>query len=214
MTACVGTPISWLRLETHALAPTSEVSDHLAVCPACSASFAAITDDVVALPPLVVPAKPARSWLRWFVPSMGLAAAAAVILLVIVRRPVPAEEHVTTIKGGRTVVMGVVRERAGAIRSDVTTFATGDRWKVTLSCEPGPFVWVDVSVTDPKGVDYPLGPAQIACGNQIAVPGAFSITGREVNVVCARLDVDVIPPRTPPHPGEPGVACVTLTPDN
>jgi hypothetical protein len=212
VTACVGTPVSWLRLERHALAADGEVRDHLAVCPACSASFSAITDDIVALPPLAVPDKRARSWLRWLIPTMTAAAAAAVILLVIVRRPGPAEDNVTTIKGGGTVVLGVVRERAGAIRSDVTTFATGDRWKITLTCEPGP-VWVDVSVTDPHGIDYPLGPTQIACGNQIAVPGAFSITGREINVVCARLDVDAIPARTPPHPGEPGVACMTLRPE-
>ena len=214
MTACIGTPISWLRLESYALDNRdATVREHLATCPACSASFAAITDDVVVLPPLIVRDVPApKRWLRWLIPTMTAAAAAAVILLLI-SRPRPTDDRVTTIKGGRSVVLGVVRERAGAIRNDVTTFATGDRWKVTLTCEPGPFVWVDVSVTDPQGVDYPLGPVQLACGNQVAVAGAFAITGHDVNVVCARLDVDVIPPRTPPHPGEPGVACVTLVPE-
>lgn len=213
MIACVGTPISWLRLETYAIdRRDAAITDHLATCPACSACFGEIEGDTVALPVLALPEKRRWSWKLWLPPVMA-AAAAAVLLLLIIRRP--AEEHpeVTTIKGGRTVVLKAVRERAGVIRSDVATYQTGDRWKVTLTCEPGPFVWVDVSVSDPKGVDYPLGPAQLSCGNEIAVPGAFSITGRDVNLVCARLDIDRIPERTPPHPGEPGIACLTLSPE-
>jgi hypothetical protein len=54
------------------------------------------------------------------------------------------------------------------------------------------------------------------------VPGAFEITGNAVNLVCVRLDVDVIPARIDnatgvaapvPKPGDPGVACVTLSPE-
>ncbi len=209
---CISQPVSWLRLESHALARDAAVEKHLTACPACSASFAAITDDLVALPVLDVPERKQRNWLWWLAPAMA-AAAAAILLLVIVRRePAPAD-HITTIKGGRQVVLGVVRERAGAIRTDVTTFASGDRWKLTITCEPGPFVWVDVAVVDPKSVDYPLAPAQLSCGNQIVVPGAFEIIGRDANIVCARLDTDAIPARTAPVPGTPGTVCITLRPE-
>ncbi len=226
MNACIGTPISWLRLETYAVdMRDATVAKHLGECPACHGCFAQIRDDVVALPALIgsSPSRPKRNWLWWLAPAMA-AAAAAILLLVIVRRS-PAPDHVTTIKGGRQVVLGVVRERSGSIRRDVTTYAAGDRWKLTLTCSPdpafapssgawaGPFVWVDVAVVDPKGVDHPLSPAQLSCGNEIVVPGAFEITGRDANVVCVVLDPDVIPPRTPPVPGTPGTACVTLTPE-
>jgi hypothetical protein len=215
---CIGEPISWLRLETHALAHDAKVASHLAACPACSACFAEITGDLVALPPLVVPDVPERArrrWLPWLGPAMA-AAAAAIVLLVIVRRDPGGEPpgHVTAVKGAGEIVLGIVRERAGTIRSDVATFLPGDRFKVTLTCAPGAYLWADVAVVDPAGVDYPLGgPQQVACGNQVALTGAFSITGRELNRVCVRLDALVPPARTTPNAGEPGVACVTLSPE-
>jgi len=211
---CIGTPISWLRLETYALDKRdAAVAKHLGECPACNHCFAQLSDDIVALPALIVPSssRPKRTWLWWLAPAMA-AAAAAILLLVLVRRE-PAPDHITTIKGGRQVVLGVVRERSGSIRRDVTTYAPGDRWKLMLTCEPGPAIWVDVTVVDPKSVDHPLAPAQLSCGNEIVVPGAFEITGREANVVCAVLDPDAMPPRTTPVPGTPGTACVTLTPE-
>ncbi len=212
MNACIGTPISWLRLETYAVDKRdAAVAKHLGECPACHSCFAQLSDDVVALPTLIVVDKPKKNWLWWLAPAMA-AAAAAILLLVIVRRE-PPPDHVTTIKGGRQVVLGVVRERSGSIRRDVTTYAAGDRWKLTLTCEPGPLVWVDVAVVDPKSVDHPLSPAQLSCGNEIVVPGAFEVTGRDANIVCAVLDPDAIPPRTTPVPGTPGTACMTLTPE-
>jgi len=213
--SCTGTPVSWLRLETFAVAGDRgdpAVAEHVATCGACAACLDQIRAETIVLPPLIAPERPSRwRWLRWVGPAMA-AAAAAIVVLVIVRRPGHPDD-VATIKGGREVVLDVVRERAGTIRTDVRTFAPGDRWKVVVTCAPGPFVWADVAVVDPHGVDYPLGPAQLSCGNRVAVPGAFAITGRDVNLVCARLDPDVIPRRVVPHPGDPGVACVTLTPE-
>jgi len=216
--SCIGQPISWLRLERHAIQRDVAVEQHLAVCPACSASFAEIADDLVALPPLAVPERKPKSWLWWLAPAMTAVVAAAIVLVVI-RRPTVLPDHVTTVKGGkggeggRQVVLGAVRERAGVIRRDVATFTSGDRWKLTLTCEPGPFLWADVAVVDPKSVDHPLAPAQLSCGNQVAIPGAFEITGRDANIVCVVLDPDVIPARTTPVPGTPGTACLTLTPE-
>lgn len=210
---CVSTPISWLKLESYALDKRdASVAKHLAECPACSASFQTITDDVVELPRLVIPeARPKRNWLWWLAPAMA-AAAAAILLLVIVRREPTRADNVTTIKGGGQVVLGVVRERSGSIRRDVTTYAAGDRWKLTLTCEDAN-LWVDVAVVDPKSVDHPFEPTRLTCGNEVVVPGAFEITGRDANIVCAILDPDAAPPRGTPLPGTPGTACITLTPE-
>jgi hypothetical protein len=139
-------------------------------------------------------------------------AAAAILLLVMTRREPTRADHITTIKGGGQVVLGVVRERSGSIRRDVTTYAAGDRWKLTLTCEDAN-LWVDVAVVDPKSVDHPFEPVKLSCGNEVIVPGAFEITGRDANIVCAILDPDAAPPRTTPMPGTPGTACVTLTPE-
>jgi hypothetical protein len=217
---CIGEPISWLRLETHSMKRDESIAKHLAECAACAACFAEITGDLVALPPLAVPEKRAGwNWRRWFVPAMA-AAAAAIVLIVIVRRDPEVDttrpDHVAGIKGAGDVILGLVRDRAGTIRNDVTTFAPGDRFKVTLTCAPGPSLWVDVGVVDSQGVDYPLGvPQQIACGNQVVLRGAFSITGRESNRVCARLDTAIAPSRAQkaPAPRDPGVACITLRPE-
>jgi hypothetical protein len=220
VTACIGTPISWLRLETYALADRGDpaITDHLASCPACRSCLDEIRGDVVALPPLAIAAPPTPWWrrLRWIAPAM--AAAAAIVLFVVIRRPGPEQrrDDVATIKGAGDVVLGVVRERAGTIRTDVRTFSPGDRWKAVITCAANTSVWVDVAVIDSHGADYPLGVVQVPCGNQIAVPGAFSITGSEVNRVCARIATGVAPPRAidvrDPAAAR-DVACVTLRPE-
>ena len=50
MTACIGEPISWLRLESFALgAPDPAIAPHLAACPSCRHCLDQIRDDVVDL---------------------------------------------------------------------------------------------------------------------------------------------------------------------
>src|SRR6185436_11105894 len=91
------------------------------------------------------------------------------------------------IKGVGDVALELVRERRGAIRHDATSYAPGDRWKVVVTCASPALVWVDVSVADGLTIDRPLARAQLACGNRVVVPGAFTITGNRDNQVCARL---------------------------
>lgn len=219
MTACTGTPISWLRLEAYALdGRDAAITDHLAACPACTACLAQIRGDELALPRLVVPAptpargEGARRWWRWAVPAMAVAAAA--LVLVIVRpREDTRREDTARVKGVGDVVFGVVRERAGAIRDDVRTFAPGDRWKVVVTCPPAASAWLDVAVVDAGQVDYPLAPVRVRCGNSVAVPGAFAITGSRPNRVCVRVAADGPPPRAVPRADEAEVACLTLRPE-
>jgi len=119
-------------------------------------------------------------------------------------------ENVVAIKGIGDVVLGTVRERAGTIREDVRSFATGDRWKLVVTCPPsaaGAMLAVDVTVveiggsTQPASIDRPLVPAQIACGNRVVLPGAFSLSGPRANRVCAAIGPD--------H----DTACVTIAPE-
>ncbi|HEY1557016.1 MAG TPA: hypothetical protein VGF94_19410 [Kofleriaceae bacterium] len=200
---CVDSPISWLRLEQHALARDPDVEAHVARCPACRACFDEIRGEVVALPALAVPERKRRAWWTWAAPAFGLAAAAAIVFLVV--RPKPREdESIARVKGIGEVIVDVVRERGGAITESARTFRAGDRWKVVVTCPPDAHAQLDVEVRDPHGVDRPLPGAQLACGNRVIVPGAFELTGSDPNRVCVRVTG---------AGGDVGVACVTVRPE-
>jgi len=212
MTTCIGEPVSWPRLERFALdARDAEVAAHLAACPACAHCLDGLRTDVVALPPLVIPQRAPRR-LRWIAPAMAFAAA-AMILVVLVRRGDGPERESSSVrvKGIGFVTLGLVRDRDGVVRDDVATFAAGDRWKIVVTCPPSASgaVWIDAAVFDAASVDYPLAPTELACGNRVIVPGAFTITGARANLVCVRAG----PQRTPPTPGDANVACIRLVPE-
>ncbi len=219
MIACISEPISWPRLEHFATRnedPT--VAAHLAQCAACARCLTEITGDLVALPPLVVAApKPrVRSW--WF--AVPVLAAAAIAVMVLRPKPVAQLDrlpYVATIKGTGEVTLGLVRERAGVIVEDATTFAPGDRWKVVVTCAPGHSTWLEVSVVELDGAgstaraDHPLAPTQLACGNRVVMPGAFELTGHAANTICVRVS-DVEGTQAGSLAG-PDVACLTVTPE-
>lgn len=194
MSACIGTPVSWLRLETYARDPRdAAVRDHLAACPACRGCFDEIDRDVVALPVLVVPERRKRMWWSWL-----LVPAAAAVLLVLVR-PRP-HGDTFAVKGVGEVTVGVVRERAGAITYDAREYLPGDRWKVIVTCPPSAGAWIDVTV----GSDRPVAPAHLACGNRVVVPGAFTLDGG-ANRVCVRVSAT--------EGGDGDQGCVTVRPE-
>ena len=228
MTACIGEPISWLKLETFALgAPDPAIASHVAACPVCRQCLDQIRGDVVALPPLAVPARSPSTggrWRRrWLAPAFAFAAA-AVVLVIVLRRPPPTGGEVATvppgivdvvsiasIKGIGEVTLELVRERAGAIRYDASSYAPGDRWKVVVTCPPGAvaqMMSIDVSVADGATTDHPLAPAQLPCGNRVVVPGAFTVTGARNNQVCVSV-------AAAPDAGaaDAGTACLTLHPE-
>ena len=207
MSACIATPVSWLRLEQHVLVRDADVEAHVAKCEACRACLDEIRGDAVALPPLVVPApKPKKSawWRAWAVPALALAGAAAIAVLVL--RPKPeAREDVARIKGIGEVLVDVVRERGGTLTDSARTFRPGDRWKVVVTCPPDAHASLEVEVRDRRGVDHPLPPAALPCGNRVVVPGAFELTGHDANRVCVRV--------ASPEGGGDGIACVTVSPE-
>lgn len=217
MSACIGEPISWPRLERHAREGGADpaVHDHVARCAACARCLDEIRGDLVALPPLAVPARPARARRPWLAPAMALAAAAGAALVVwrggggdAGQGAGAPREDTARVKGVGEVVLGVVRERGGAIRHDARTYAPGDRWKVVVTCPPAAAAWIDVAVYDAGAADHPLAPARIGCGNRVALPGAFSITGDRANRVCVRIGAAAAPDRA-----RAPDACVTLRPE-
>jgi hypothetical protein len=206
--ACIGEPVSWLRLETFALDPRdANVRDHVAACPACKQCLDEIERDVVALPPLVVPARKARRpWWQFALPA-GLAIAAAAILLLVIRpRGETQRSNELRVKGVGVVVLDIVGERAGAIRSDARTFREGDRFKLVVTCPPDRTAHFELRVREAGTlqIDRPLAPADLVCGNRVVMPGAFTLTGVKANEVC----VDVTGPL-----GDLQTACVTLRPE-
>jgi hypothetical protein len=210
---CIGEPVSWLRLEQLALGVGDAAADaHLSACSACRHCLEQIRGDAVALPPPpVVALAPRRAWWRWGGVGLGVAVAAAAVLVVVVRTPAR-DERVATVKGIGELVVGVVRERGGAIREDATTFLPDDRWKVVVTCPPDAAAWLDVAVVDDpaRPPDYPVAPAHVVCGNRVVVPGAFVLTGTRANRVCA-----VAATTAPPERGSvaDGAACITIRPE-
>jgi hypothetical protein len=102
-------------------------------------------------------------------------------------------------------VIDVVRERGGIIRDDVTTFREGDRFKIVVTCPPASNAHFELRVREAgaQQIDRPLAPADLACGNRVVMPGAFTLTGTKANELC----VDVT------GPDETKTACVTLRPE-
>jgi hypothetical protein len=206
--ACIGEPISWLRLETFALERRdATVREHLAACPACKQCLDEIERDVVALPPLAVPEtkKKDRPWWQFALP-LGVALAAAAMVLLLLRPRDEREEGIARIKGVGVVEIDVVRERGGIIRDDVRTFREGDRFKLVVTCPPDRTAHFAVRVREAgtQTIDRPLQPADLVCGNRVVMPGAFTLTGAKANELC----VDVTGPT-----GETKSACLTLRPE-
>lgn len=210
--ACIGEPVSWLRLESYALdGGDAQVAEHVERCPACRGCLDEIRGDSVALPALpATVAAPRRRWWTWTAPAFALAAAAALIFLLVRPRPEPREDTVA-IKGVGEVVVDVVRERGGVITESARTFAPGDRWKVVVTCPPGAGAYLDVTVFEVGNravEDHPIDVAHVTCGNRVYLPGAFELTGTRPNRVCVRVGAYNPPARI----GDTDLACVTVSP--
>jgi anti-sigma factor RsiW len=146
---------------------------------------------------------------RWGLLGLGGAAAAAAALVLLVARPsevVVARRQVIQTKGGE-VTFELVRERSGSVAWDAAAFAPQDRFKVLLTCPPPLRLYADLAVVQADGAAFPAGPAAISCGNRVAFPVAFRITGPGPAAVC--LSVDQVEP--PPRDRLP-TSCIHLDP--
>jgi hypothetical protein len=192
--ACAGQPVSWLALERHALGEldavrTAGVGEHLGGCAACRAALGVIEEDRRALPPLpdlwrAADARRRRRRARWS-GAFALAAAAAALVLFWGHRGERAQRGpaLAGVKGDE-ISLSLVRERGGDVAFDPSGFRPGDRFKVLVTCAADAPVAVDVTVAQAGGVDRPLPPRPIHCGNRVPLPGAFVVTGEGPVSIC------------------------------
>jgi hypothetical protein len=201
-------PVSWLRLERYHLGelPPEEaeaVERAIATDPETRECIESIRQPVRLNPRPELPLRaevPApesplvkRRYLRdalkspW--PTLVLAAAAAFFVYVSARptnevdgAPPPRLVHV---KGG-DVAIELVRERQGVVTPNPVSFAEGDRFKVKLTCPPSMTKdTFEVLVIQGQDASRPLAPlGAVVCGNGVALPGAFSLTGAAPSSVC------------------------------
>jgi hypothetical protein len=188
-TTCTRDPISWLTLELYQLgelpAPVrARVQGHLEGCAACAACLARIQAEdgadegagarAAARAPAAEGQPPGPRWRRrrWWITGVVAAAAAGRLLVAGPRAPrqPPAGSK------GADVAVTLVRERAGVVSDDATTFRPEDRFKVLITCaSTGPLAW-QFAVVQSGRVSLPLGPGgPLACGNRVPLPGAFRL---------------------------------------
>ena len=196
--------ISWLTLERFwlgELGPTDkarvehalEQSEELRRC------LEMIRADVARpLPPLPVirapVAKQRRRW-WWFEGWPGLVAATAGIVAIVSVWSLWNRTGDRDRVKGETAVLELVRESGGILAVDASVFLEGDLFKVRITCSrQGPVSW-QVSVFQGNEVFFPLSSTeQIHCGNRVALPGAFRITGNAPALVCLSFDDGIVPP--------------------
>ena len=127
-------------------------------------------------------------------------ATAAAILLVVWARPGDSPHlggRRIAVKGG-DVTIELVRERAGSVAWEPTSFTANDRFKLLLTCAPPLRVYADLVVLQSDGPAFPAAASLIGCGNRVPLgPGDASI--------CVALDPDGPPSRAHLAGGERAV---------
>jgi hypothetical protein len=180
--ACIGTPISWLRLERYAQGDLAAderaaIAEHLLTCKACNACVRTIKEDERELPPLPAP-RSAR--VAWIVSGLALAAA---IAFVVGRLPRD-EDPIARMKGDG-IAFTLVRDDETVLADAAGIYRDGDRWKALVTCPVGTRRAFDVVVYERGDAAFPLEPATgLSCGNEVPIAGAFRLTGRERLTVC------------------------------
>ncbi len=204
-------PVSWLLLEQYALGELeAPAAARVAAAVETDADTRACLDRIRAesaqLPPLVIPVEPERArrsaWLRGWRAQLGVTAAALAVatILILVLRPhrigAPGyPERKIALKGGGELTLGLIRERNGAIDTEPTRFAAGDRFKVAVTCAPITPVHAELVVYQDGEAAFPLPSITIECGNRVVVPGAFRIDGDAPAAVCLALGEGSAPHR-------------------
>ncbi|HEY3818677.1 MAG TPA: hypothetical protein VGL81_16000 [Polyangiaceae bacterium] len=196
---CIGEPVSWLRLERFHLGEARDderarITEHLAACPACAACLARIEDDdAQALPPLSLPKRTRRSVLTLFpvraAAVIGALAAGGALVLGMRGNAHRGEVERTRLGESRikgdAVAFTLVRDDDERIAGAAGVYRDGDRFKAVVTCPPGAGLAFDVVVYDAGGASFPLEAAgALACGNEVALPGAFRLTGDTDETVC------------------------------
>ena len=120
------------------------------------------------------------------------------------------------VKGGE-VAFTLVRDDDQRIAEAGGIYRDGDRFKAIVTCPPGASLSFDLVVFDAQGASFPLSPAAtFACGNDAPLPGAFRLTGTEMETVCLVWSDDGQPDRSTMATGRAALGerelCKTLQP--
>lgn len=179
---CIDQPISWLELELHALGESQrpqEIDEHLSACDACQEVMRSIDEGVQSMPALEIPAAASASprWRTW---RWSFALAPALLLLFVLLREGSAPSPQGTRSKGGDPSFELIRERDGQLLQP-THFRPGDRFKLRLSCAGGKRA-VDLVVQQAGQLFYPWPATRVSCGNDVVVPGAFSLSGGPARV--------------------------------
>ncbi len=194
--SCIDTPISWFLLdkclsgELEAL-EEKRVEHHLENCHACLASWDEVQTTTRELRPLVVPESEslAERLRRWLWPAALVPALAMLVLFVVIGRQQTSELGTSqgqggVVKGGNSA-FSLLREHHGDVTADPTVYMSGDRFRMLVSCAPPQSPAWDVVVYQDDEAYFPFAANQtIECGNEVAIPGAFRITGSSPVTVC------------------------------
>jgi hypothetical protein len=208
MTAsCVGTPISWTRLELYALGEVSEgdrltIANHLDACDACRRCLGTIETDARPLRPLVLPTarragEPIADvraganvfWLRRAMAVSGALAFAAA-MLIFLRQGRRVGEHAVEVPAeprtkGTTVGFVLVRDDNVELGDAGGIYRDGERFKARVTCPSAMRASWDLVVLDQGEASFPLVPqADLVCGNGVDLPGAFRLVGHHPMTVC------------------------------
>jgi len=188
-------PLSWLTLERFALGELSpvellEVEARLASSAEDRAILAQIRADQSPLPPLscdppraLEQAHDKRRRQAWLALGAGLCAAAALLLVVRDRNDASLGAGPNVYDGikGAEVALRLVSDQRGPQPS---SFATGERFKAEVTCPPALSGTVRLLVLQGEQLFEPLPASELACGNLVPWPGAFSLDGSEPAEVC------------------------------
>lgn len=201
---CTSRPLSWLLLEQYQLgelsvAEKARVTQHLDACPGCAKCMRAIENDAVRLKPL--PEIKASWWQfalepKWIL-GMGAAATAAIALLALlfvwpVTQVKPEIPSATIGYKGGDLAVALVRKRNEQVNTSPRHFMAGDVFQLEVTCPPiGEVEW-DVTLFQGSEVFFPYDNSHLLeCGNHIALPGGFSLSGNRSTVVCITIDEPV-----------------------
>jgi hypothetical protein len=190
---CRGTPISFLVLERYLLGdldvPKREsVRQHLEGCPACATALGELEHDTRAFS---LPEAPRESQLLRFTRTMspfagaGASLALAAATLLYLRPHEDGEEASLMRSKGAGVVLSLESED-GALEAGTPPAVSprGSALRAFVTCPANLHVTFQLVVFDDSGASSPIAPASVACGNRVALPGAFRLTGDDTKDIC------------------------------
>jgi hypothetical protein len=192
---CGNEETSWLRLERHALGelPSAEgerVQQHLGDCAMCQTCMDSIVADAYRpLPSLNIGTAKARWVWPWRLSCFAGAGAAALLLVS------PWTQHGDVRTKGAEAAWELTREHDGTQTTQPTVYVPGDRFKISMTCAEANDRHWDVVIKQDGRLFFPLAGGTSACGNNVVLPGAFTLSGKTTATVCLLLSDDGAPQR-------------------